>query len=333
MDSPSPDPAQAVQRKQQLDAEQLFQRLEQLQVADLTVNYTLEQSSVIIPAVLIRFLVLAVLFRLNSAKKWHAVLDKQLLPEPLRRWLEIEGLAGLTEQATVDWIPPTVLLDTLSWQVIECLTHCGMPQPVAVIRQTIRDLLFRDAEICDGGIVVSRRFWRRFAKQGSRPLSAGQLCECQQRIDFVLGEVDLSEVVEGRWLEIPELSQEERAKLEAARVAEPCERLQALAEAFEAGTLRFCHPAAGVFLQPLWPSAASSAVAVEGLAGDAVGGKLVAGRLSARRRRFAAVAIVSASHESSAVALGAADQGICQRTDGSGDRLPGALAPVSADPG
>ncbi len=210
-----------------------------MQLADLTVNDTREQSSVIIPAVLIRFLVLASLFRLNSAKKWHTALDKQLLPEPLRQWLEIEGLADLTQQATVDWIPPAVLLDTLSWQVIECLTQCGMPQPVAVIRQTVRDLLFRDAEICGGGIVVSRRFWRRFAKQGSSPLSAGQLSECQQRIDFVLGEVDFSEVVEGRWLEIPELSEAERDKLEAARVAEPCERLQALAEAFEAGLFDF----------------------------------------------------------------------------------------------
>ncbi len=68
------------------------------------------------------------------------------------------------------------------WQVIECLTHCGMPQPVAVIRQTIRDLLFRDAEICGGGIVIRRRFWRRFAKQGCRPLSAGQhVCELSAR--------------------------------------------------------------------------------------------------------------------------------------------------------
>ncbi len=155
MESPSPDPAQAVQRKQQLDAERLFQRLEQLQVADLTVNYTLEQSSVIIPGVLVRFFVLAVLFRLNSAKKWYAALGKHLLPEPLRRWLEIEGLADLAQRATVDWIPPAVLLDTLSWQVTECLTRCAMPQPVAVIRQMIRDLLFRDAKICDGGIVVS----------------------------------------------------------------------------------------------------------------------------------------------------------------------------------
>ncbi len=55
----------------------------------------------------------------------------------------------------------------------------------------------------------------------------------------MLGDVDLSEVVEGRSLEIPELSEAERAKLEAARVAEPCERLQALAEAFEAGLFDF----------------------------------------------------------------------------------------------
>jgi len=105
MESPSLDPAQAVQRKQQLDAEQLFQRLEQMQVADLTVSYTLEQSSVIISGVLVRFLVLAVLFRLNSAKKWYAALDNQFLPEPLRRWLQIGGLADLGEGAPVDWIP------------------------------------------------------------------------------------------------------------------------------------------------------------------------------------------------------------------------------------
>jgi len=73
-------------------------------------------------------------------------------------------------------------------------------------------------------------------------MSAGQLAECQQRIDFVLGEVDLSEVVEGRWLEIPELSQEERAKLEGVRVAQPCERLQALEEACEQGLFDFVVP-------------------------------------------------------------------------------------------
>jgi hypothetical protein len=109
-----PDPAQAVQRKQQFDAQRLYQRLDQIEVADLTVNYTLEKSSVILPGVLIRFLALAVLFRLNSPKKWHAALHEPLLPEPFRRWLDIEELADLVDRGRVDWIPPKVLLDTFS---------------------------------------------------------------------------------------------------------------------------------------------------------------------------------------------------------------------------
>jgi hypothetical protein len=63
----------------------------EIQVPDLTVNYSLEQSSATLPGVLLRFLTLAVLFRLNSAKKWHLALDEQLLPEPLRRWLMLKG--------------------------------------------------------------------------------------------------------------------------------------------------------------------------------------------------------------------------------------------------
>ena len=233
------DPAEAVRRKQQLDAERLFQRLGQIHLPDLTVNYTLENSSVTIPGVLVRLLTLAVLFRLNSPKKWHAALREAFLSGPLRQWLGIEELADLAERATVDWIPPRILLDTLSWQVAECLTQCVMPQPVAVIRQTIRDLLLCDAKVSNGGIVLSRRFWRRFAEKGSRPVAAGLVAECQQRIDFVLGQVDLSEVVQRRWLQMPELSPEERAKLEAVQVAQPCERLQALQEAFEQGHFDF----------------------------------------------------------------------------------------------
>ena len=38
---------------------------------------------------------------------------------------------------------------------------------------------------------------------------------------------------------IPELSQEERARLEAARVAEPYQRLQVLQEAFQQGVFDF----------------------------------------------------------------------------------------------
>jgi hypothetical protein len=239
MSSPSVDPALAIQRQQQQNAEHLFQRLEQVQVQDLVVRYCLEQSSVTLPGMLVRFLSVAVLFRLDSMKKWHLVLHRQLLPEPLRKWLKIERLAEMADLATVDWIPPAILLDTLTWQVTDCLTHCALPQPAAVIRQTIAVLLLRDAQRCGQGITLDRHFWRRVAEKGQRPLAAAIQAECQQRIEFVLGQVDLSEVVLGRWLGLPELTDEERAKLEAARVARPNERLEALEAAFDEGLFDF----------------------------------------------------------------------------------------------
>ena len=203
--TPPAGPAQAVQDKQQQDAKALFERLQQIEVTDLTVHYTLEHSAVTLPPVLIRLLTLAVLFRLNSANKWHAVLRQKLLPEPLQTWLEIDDLAELAERATVDWIPAGVLLDTRAWQVARCLTQCQLPQPIAVIR----------------------------------PFSAGLLAECRQRIEFVLGQVDLTQATEGRWLEIPKLQPQQRAKLEAVQVAEPTEPLQALQEAFSQGQFDF----------------------------------------------------------------------------------------------
>jgi len=237
--SPLRDPAEAVRQRQQQDAERLFGRLEQVQVPDLTINYTLVGSSVLLPGLLVRFLAASVLFRLNSAKKWRLVLNEQLLSEPLRRWLDIDKLADLMERATVGWLPARVFLDTLSWQVAQCLTQCCMPQPVAAIRQTIRDLLFCDAKVSGGGLVLNRRFWRRFARKGERPLARRLADECRRRIDFVLGQVDLSEVMEGRWLDVPELNEADRAKLEAVRVGEPCDRLQALQEAFDQGVFDF----------------------------------------------------------------------------------------------
>ena len=98
---PGSTPAEAVQNQQQRDTQRLLERFEQLVVADLTVNYTLQKSSVVLPGVLLRFLTLAVLFRLNSAKKWRLALDDEFLPEPLRRWLGIQGLTDLVEQIRV----------------------------------------------------------------------------------------------------------------------------------------------------------------------------------------------------------------------------------------
>ena len=122
---------------------------------------------------------MAVLFRLNSAKKWRLVLEQKLLPEAVRRWLGIGELADFVEQATVDWIPPRVFMDTLTWQVIECLTRCGVPQPVAVVRRTVGDLLLRGSKVSQNGLVLDRRFWRTFAARSTRPCSAEVAEECQ----------------------------------------------------------------------------------------------------------------------------------------------------------
>lgn len=237
--APAVDPALAVQRRQQQNAERLFQRLEQVQVHDLVVHYCLERSSITLPGVLIRFLAVAALFRLDSMRKWHMVLHQQLLPEPVRKWLKCERLTEMVELAAVDWIPPAILLDTLAWQVADGLTRCAVPQPMAVIRQTIAVLLLREAKRCGDGITLDRSFWRRAAEKGQRPLAAAVQAECRRRIEFVLGQVELSEAVQGRWLDLPQLTREERAKLEAARVARPQERLQALEAAFDEGMFDF----------------------------------------------------------------------------------------------
>ncbi len=199
---------------------------------DLTVRYSLAQSSVTLPSVLFRFLVLSVLFRLDSAKKWNSVLRRKLLPNALQQWLGIESLTDLVEQASVDWIPSRIFLETFSWHVTHCLAQCGVPQPVAVTRQIIRDLLLRDAEPCDGGISLNRSFWRSVVRKGQRSLSTTLQAECQERIEFVLGEVDLAHIASRRWLEMPRLTDAERAKLEAVQVADLSERLQALTLAF-----------------------------------------------------------------------------------------------------
>ena len=69
---PELTPAGAVQEQQQKDASRLMERLSQVSVPDLTVSYTLEKSAIILPGLLTRFIAVAVLFRLNSAKKWRS---------------------------------------------------------------------------------------------------------------------------------------------------------------------------------------------------------------------------------------------------------------------
>ena len=233
------DPAGEVQRKQQRDAARLLQRLERIPTPDLLIHYRLEGSAATLPGTLIRFLVVAALFRLDSAKKWRLAFARKLLPEAVARWLKVESVEEMAEHATVDWVPPQILSDALSWRVSECLTQCGLPQPAAVIRQMIAALLLREAKRCGDGVTLNRNFWGRMAEKGERFLPAALVAECQQRIDFVLGQIGLSEVAPCRWLKMPELTAAERARLEAVRVAAPSERLQALQQAFAAGLFDF----------------------------------------------------------------------------------------------
>ena len=51
-----------------------------------------------IPAVMIKFVVLAVLFHLNSARKWHAALKSCVVPQTLLNWLGVRSLDALTEE-------------------------------------------------------------------------------------------------------------------------------------------------------------------------------------------------------------------------------------------
>ena len=236
---PCIDAAKTIRNRQQGDAKRVLERLQRVDTPDLTISYTLHKSAVVLPGVLVRFIALAVLFRLDSPKKWRLALSREILPETARQWLGIQDLTDLVEQANVDWIPPRLFVDTLSWHVTECLTQCAMPRPSVVIRQTIRDLLLRGAKPSQGGLVLDRRFWRAFVAKSQRPCSTEVAEECLQRVEFVLGQADLAEEVERRWLDIPKLNEEERTKLEAVQVAKPCERLQALQEAFDAGHFDF----------------------------------------------------------------------------------------------
>ncbi len=70
-----------------------MRRLEQVSVPDPTVSYTLEKSATVLPGLLARFVAVAVLFRLNLAKKWRLALEQKVLAEAVRRWLGIGELA------------------------------------------------------------------------------------------------------------------------------------------------------------------------------------------------------------------------------------------------
>ena len=121
---PCIDAAKTIRNRQQGDAKRVLERLQRVDTPDLTISYTLHKSAVVLPGVLVRFIALAVLFRLDSPKKWRLALSREILPETARQWLGIQDLTDLVEQANVDWIPPATVRGYTQ------LARYGMPDPV-----------------------------------------------------------------------------------------------------------------------------------------------------------------------------------------------------------
>ena len=308
---PESTPAEAVQKQQQKDATRLVERLEQVSVPDLTVSYTLEKSATVLPGLLARFVNVAVLFRLNSAKKWRLALEQKLLPEAVRRWLGIGELADFVEKGTVDWIPPRVFMDTLTWQVIECLTRCGVPQPVAVARRTVGDLLLRGSKVSQNGLVLDRRFWRTFAARSTRPCSAevAEECQCPDRLRAGAGRP-----FRGARATLARRSRVERSGAHQAGGGASGPALRALAGppgGAGRGVFRLRDEPAGLLLQPLRPPRPPPAAALEDLDGDAGRRESQAGNIFAGCRRFGPVAAVPAGDAPRTTPLRATNQRFC----------------------
>ena len=140
----------------------------------------------------------------------------------------------------MDWIERRVFVTSLSDEVGKLLIELAQPRTSATIRQTIRDLFLRKAEVDPkGGIRLCGQYWKCFLRQTTRPLSPRLHDEMVERVAVVLGEVDLTETAARRFKPMPELTPEQRKSLEAVKVDEPSERLTALEEAFASGLYDF----------------------------------------------------------------------------------------------
>ena len=69
--APMPDP---VKQALDMEAEDFLKRCVQAKVEDLPITFSLQHHPVTVPACLIRFAALSVLFRLDRAHKWQAAL-------------------------------------------------------------------------------------------------------------------------------------------------------------------------------------------------------------------------------------------------------------------
>ena len=234
--APMPDP---VKQALDMEAEDFLKRCVQAKVEDLPITFSLQHHPVTVPACLIRFAALSVLFRLDRAHKWQAALKHEWIPQALLDWLGVRGLDELAAETRLEWNPWKLLLDTLTQQVGRLLIEVRQPRPASWIRDTIRRVLVHKDSVQEGGLVMNRRYWKRFLAQGAKPLAGGMGDEVQQRIQWALGQLELAELAPRYWQPVPVLSQDHRDKLQAVMVSDAPERIQALGEAFDAGRFDF----------------------------------------------------------------------------------------------
>ena len=97
-------PQQTVQRVQRQVAEDFLRRCARADVRDSSFTYDLHHDSVSIPAVVLKFVVLSVMFKLDHPRKWRAAFEHGWIPEPLLAWLGVGSLQEMIEQVQMSWV-------------------------------------------------------------------------------------------------------------------------------------------------------------------------------------------------------------------------------------
>lgn len=228
-----------VEQARGLDADGTLQRCLKAEVEPIQITFSHRQDTVTLPASLIRFITLSVLFGLDQPRKWHTAWARNWLPSELWTWLGFHHLPQLAADTRLPWTPAHEFLQVLCERVGLLLIEIRQPRDAAWIRSTIRRLLFHKQGLQGQGLVMNRRYWKRFLRASSRPLAQGAGEEVHQRIQWALGRLELAELAPRHWRPIPELSPEDRERLEGAMVSPPPDRLEALQEASDAGLFDF----------------------------------------------------------------------------------------------
>ena len=105
--------SKTVQRVQRQVAEDSLRRCSQADVKDVSFTYSLDRDPVTIPAAVLKFVVLCVLFKLDNPRKCRAAFQNEWIPEAVLEWLVFSSLEELASNARMGWIPPKLLLDSL----------------------------------------------------------------------------------------------------------------------------------------------------------------------------------------------------------------------------